>query len=227
MIKKCTVCGSNNFGYTPVLWQALIEEWELNEQEVDYINRQQGFFCKACGNNLRSMALAMGILKHVEFKGTLSEFAATQTDLRVLEINRAGNLTATLASLRNHTLIEYPAYDMMNLSGLETGIYDLVIHSDTLEHISNPELALSECRKVLADGGACIYTIPIIFDRMSRRRDQEAKSYHGSQNHQSPDLQVVTEFGADFWREPIMAGFSDIRIGVLEWPSAVVIALVN
>jgi 2-polyprenyl-3-methyl-5-hydroxy-6-metoxy-1,4-benzoquinol methylase len=45
--------------------------------------------------------------------------------------------------MSNHQLVRYPEYDMTNL-GFESGIFDLVIHSDTLEHVPNPERGL--CR---------------------------------------------------------------------------------
>jgi hypothetical protein len=42
-IKTCCVCGGNKFDFVEVLWPELISDWELLPDEVDYVNRQQGF----------------------------------------------------------------------------------------------------------------------------------------------------------------------------------------
>jgi hypothetical protein len=42
----CPVCGATEFGYQEVLWQSLIDEWQLSKAEADYINVQQGPYCR-------------------------------------------------------------------------------------------------------------------------------------------------------------------------------------
>ena len=74
------------------------------------------------------------------------------------EINEAGGLTSVLKRLPNHQLIGYPDYDMTNLS-FEPETFDLVLHSDTLEHVPNPIAGLSKCRRVLGKTGRCIFTV--------------------------------------------------------------------
>ena len=134
----CYVCGSCEFAFTPILWDQLIREWQLADYEVDYINRQQGFYCRSCGSNLRSIALAKGILNSYGFKGNLSEFvdSTIATKLKLLEINRAGSLTSILERIKGHRLVTYPDFDMTNLA-IDASSYDLVVHSDTLEHVDN------------------------------------------------------------------------------------------
>ncbi len=61
---RCPVCGGTAFTSQNVLWLELCEAWSLSALEIEYINRQQGFACKGCGNNLRSMAMAKAILCH-------------------------------------------------------------------------------------------------------------------------------------------------------------------
>jgi len=39
---------------------------------------------------------------------------------------------------------------------------DLIVHSDTLEHVDDPVAALTECRRIATPSGACCFTIPII-----------------------------------------------------------------
>ena len=57
---------------------------------------------------------------------------------------------------------------MMNMSGMASGTYDLVVHSDTLEHVPDPVRALQECRRVLRPLGACCFTVPIVVGRLTR-----------------------------------------------------------
>jgi SAM-dependent methyltransferase len=220
----CAVCGSSEYSSVDVLWDELIVDWELSPKETDYINKQQGCCCIKCGSNLRSIALASAILTRYKYRGTLEEFV-TSTEagsISVLEINEAGALTPKLEQLPNYVFASFPTEDMTKLS-FENKSYDLVVHSDTLEHVDNPIRALSECRRILRDGGACIFTVPIIKDRMSRSREGLKDSYHGIECSSEFDYRVQTEFGADFWAYAIKAGFSNVTLHSFEFPSALAI----
>jgi SAM-dependent methyltransferase len=221
-LRSCPVCGGIKFISAKVLWPELICEWQLTPAEVDYIDRQQGTSCASCGNNMRAMALALAIMDAFSFKGTFASFCTSGQPLRVLEINRAGNLTGFLQQLSGHTLIEYPKFNMQDLD-IPTGTYDLVIHSDTLEHVSNPLRGLSECRRVLKMGGNCIFTIPIIVDRMSRDRAGMRPSYHGSPDVPAEDQLVFSEFGVDFWKIVLGAGFRFCGLQAFEYPAALAV----
>lgn len=224
----CPVCGEGSFTYNEVLWEELISDWELVPFEVDYINRQQGFICDHCGNNLRSMALAHGIIKGYNFSGTLEAFVNSDMSkkLKVLEINEAGGLNKVLKKLQGHQIVTYPEYDMQNLSFADS-VFDLVLHSDTLEHVVNPVQGLSECQRVLRKHGLCIFTVPLIVGRLTRTRVGLKNSYHGSSCQRSSNLIVHTEFGADIWKYTINAGFSSTRIHSFDYPSAIVIEAVK
>ena len=219
--KDCPVCGNDEYENTEVLWPELINDWQLTSTEVDYVNRQQGYHCTECGNNLRSMSLADAIINRYQFKGTLIDFVSTDfaSSLKILEINEAGGLTQTLSSLPGHVLIKYPEYDMMNLQ-IEDGLFDLVLHSDTLEHIPEPVTGLVQCRKVLNSTGACIYTVPLIIGKLSRSRQGMKDSFHGDSSGAASDLLVYTEFGADAWKYAIEADFNRVTIHNFEYPSA-------
>lgn len=224
MSNVCYVCGGAEFGFKPVLWGGLIQEWQLSQNEADYINRQQGLYCMRCESNLRSMALARAILRSYDFNGTLTHFVESPETrhLRVLEINQAGAITSSLHRLARHRLITYPAYDMTKLA-IETASYDLVVHSDTLEHVEFPLSGLSECRRVLADGGRCIFTVPIIVDRFTRPRNGLPASRHGSPTEKGDDYLVHTEFGADIWKHVIESGFTSVTIHCAEYPAGLAI----
>jgi SAM-dependent methyltransferase len=175
-----------------------------------------------CNNNLRAMALAAAITDSFHFNGTLAEFSAGGNSLQVLEINPAGNLTRFLKKMAGHRLVEYPEFDMQNLN-IPNNSYDLVIHSDTLEHVPDPVRGLSECRRILKQDGVCIFTIPIIVDRLSRNRDDLPPSHHGDFNVRASDQIVHTEFGADFWKTVFEAGFKQCNLFVFEYPAAIAI----
>jgi len=221
LFESCSICGGSDFLENPVLWLELINAWQLSEDEVRYINRQQGFCCKKCHNNLRAMALSSAILREFQFQGTLDEFCQSSIVIDILEINTAGNLTPFFNKLPSHKLIEYPQFDMLNLD-IESKSVDLVIHSDTLEHIPNPERALSECHRVLRDNGKCIFTVPVIVNRMTRSRTGLSPSYHGQSGVPAEDQIVCTEFGADIWQTVLKAGFLSCEIFSLEYPAALV-----
>lgn len=226
--KACPICGGHEFSYREVLWQELVSDWQLSPSEANYINRQQGLSCVKCRNNLRSMALADAILCSYNYAGTLemfvtSDFAKT---IKVLEINEAGGLSSVLEKLPNHQLVRYPEYDMTNLS-FKSASFDLVLHSDTLEHVPNPVAGLSECRRVLVKKGRCIFTVPIIIGRLTRSRAGLKNSYHGAPNQFGGDYIVHTEFGADMWKFAIEAGFTSTRIHCLEYPSALAVEAID
>lgn len=222
--QSCPVCGGNEFAYHEVLWPELIDDWGLAPDEVNYINQQQGKACSGCGNNLRSMALADAILNRYQFKSTLRNFLSSDVacSLNVLEINEAGGLSPILSQLPGHQLITYPEYDMTKLP-FDGGSFDLVLHSDTLEHVVDPIAGLAECRRILTIAGTCIYTVPMLVSRLTRSRKGLKPSFHGSNEKNEPDQMVHTEFGADAWQWPILAGFKSTTIIAFEYPTALAI----
>ena len=215
----CGVCGGTEFSDRRVLWSSLVTEWQLSPLEVDYVDRQQGTTCNKCGSNLRSVALANAIRAHFQDEGMLQEIVEREAFKSVLEINEAGSLGPILRRLNGHVLATYPEVDIHCLPYGDAS-FDLVVHSDTLEHVDNPVHALAECRRVLKPGGALCFTIPIIVGRISRDRAGLAKSYHGDPAAPSDDFAVRTEFGADAWTYLMEAGFSTISIHAVGYPAA-------
>lgn len=221
----CLVCSAQSGTISsPVLWPELISEWELSDDEAESVDRREGQSCARCGVHLRSRALAAAILRWVQWDGSFSSWVAYEPSLRVLEINKAGDLTPWLEQLPNHQLVEYPDIDMQHLPFADKQ-WDLVVHSDTLEHVDDPIAALRECRRVVVHNGAVCFTIPIIPGRLSRRRDNMAPSYHGSATDRA--YKVITEYGADFWASIFDAGFNEIRTVASQWPDAVALIASN
>jgi SAM-dependent methyltransferase len=92
------------------------------------------------------------------------------------------------------------------------GSFDLIVHSDTLEHVPNPERALAECARVLKSGGAMCFTVPILPARLSQSRTNLAPIYHGDPANQKEDLLVQTDYGADIWHFLHRAGFGAVTL---------------
>ena len=219
---QCTVCGGEQFVSYSVLWDQLIKDWQLSDDEVSYVNRQQGRICTSCGCNLRSIALANAISLHLQNLLPFAAYAASSAaaNINVLEINEAGNLTPFLRQFSRYTFAQYPAVDIHDMP-YEDNSFDLVVHSDTLEHVKNPIHALQECRRVLKNGAALCMTVPIIVGRLSRSREGLPNSYHGNATVDFNDWAVQTEFGADAWTCLFAAGFSQVSMNAVEYPAAI------
>lgn len=218
--QACAVCGCTDYRHTEVLWQGLIDEWGLSSEEAAYVNRQQGTQCVRCSSNLRSIALAKAICRSQGFDGTLDELIASAPSFGLLEVNDAGTLHGRLSQFSGHRFASYPEYDLMALA-LPDGALDMVIHSDTLEHVPDPMRALLEMRRVLIPRGCAVFTVPIVIGRLSRSREGLAPSYHGNPSEPTSDLMVHTEYGADAWVDVLRAGFSSCELVPFGFPAGI------
>ena len=214
-VDRCPCCLSRRFRQKEVLWPELIEEWGLTPDEVDYINRQQGYACRRCNANIRSMALGRSIAGRMP----LGFWILTHPWVKVLKINTAGGLTKFLRRMPRHVLTTFPEVDMMDLP-YDDGTFDLVVHSDTLEHIPDAVQGLSECRRVLKPGGRLCFTVPILVDKVTKSREGEPPSYHGVVDR---DYLVHREYGVDVWKDPIAAGFTTCTLETLDYPAGIAI----
>jgi len=223
----CPCCGGMEFSQSSVIWPELAAEWRLSPVELKCIDEQQGSYCRTCGTNFRSMALAAAISRTLGYSGMFSDIAVflAASGRRVLEINPAGSLTRFLSGYPGHVLATYPAVDITRLPYPDAS-FDLVIHSDTLEHIRHPERALAECRRVLTKDGYCIFTVPILVDRLTLSREGMPNSYHGNPSDAASDYVVWSEYGADAWKQVLRAGFAECRIFAFKYPSALALVAV-
>jgi SAM-dependent methyltransferase len=213
----CSVCGATDWQDMVVIWEELAEEWGIDGDERAYVDRQQGTSCRRCGTSMRSAALADAVRTAFGWRGPFDRLRRRRPLLRILEINEAGTLNPTLRQWRNHQLVSYPDVDMMALPFADDS-FDLVLHSDTLEHVSDPVQGLRDCRRVLRPGGHLAYTIPVIVGRLTRTRDGEPASFHGAQREHN--YLVHTEYGADCWRQPVEAGFRAVTMHAYDYPAA-------
>jgi SAM-dependent methyltransferase len=226
-LKLCPVCGHREFTSQEILWPKLVEQWELRPDEVEYINLQQGLRCANCRNNLRSMTLAAAVVRAFGFAGSFEDFCCGNSRVRalsVIEVNAAGTLTPYLQRLPRHTLCGFPEIDLQCMNFADDSI-DVIIHSDTLEHVPNSKAALAECYRVLKAGGRLFYTVPIVVRRLTRSRTGLEPSYHGNPETRRDDYVVQREYGADFWCEIFEAGFEEVVLTSLVFPASVAISV--
>lgn len=215
----CPCCGNDTFSLGVVLWEELVAEWKLTKTEEAYINRQQGLACNECHTNLRSMTLAKAMMQsYGSYNTTLKTFLAKHKSMMLLELNEAGNLTKFFTGMKNRTLGSYPEVDIKKLPYPDNS-FDMVIHSDTLEHVDDPILGLKEIFRVLRPGGYTCFTIPLVIGRLTKQRNAAQPSYHGSPGNK--EYLVQNEYGSDMWTQVIEAGFNECRLTVLEFPSSI------
>lgn len=155
----CTVCGSQTrfVRNTWILSRQLRGTWPAS-----FVDRES-MLCSECGASLRVRLLA-GTLLHLYGATATSvrELVAEEGfgSLRVAEINAAGRMHPFLAPHPGLTYVEYPQEDVQSLSWPDAS-YDLVLTSETLEHVPDLDRALHELRRVLRPGGRHVFTVPV------------------------------------------------------------------
>ena len=229
-----TPCGACGFAGTPlhrdVLWPELTEAWELGPTWTRWMDQREGSRCAWCGASLRSGQLAGAIVSAVNdlVSTQATTLAALFRDRRarglaIAEINSAGNLHRYLRRCPGLRYSEFgserpdvPHEDLTKLS-YEDARFDLVVTSDTLEHVPDIDAALREVRRVLKPGGAHVFSTPVVWDRATRQRAVMRDgalvhllepSFHGRSITRQNDFLVFYEFGADFVERCAAAGYA-------------------
>jgi SAM-dependent methyltransferase len=204
----CAHCGHMTFEQQAILPEDLVATWEMNPDEHRWLDEREGHFCTACGMSRRVRMLYW----------TIQESLASLQGLHILNINAINNLEQSLTEAREVVTTTYlPEYEMGTLLGehvnqdvealtFDDASFDLVIHSETVEHVFDYERALGEMHRVLRPGGLQIYTVPLLHARKTRQRMKRGvggrpvhllpPSYHGLEG----EYPVVWEFGRDFLR---------------------------
>lgn len=216
----CRVCGGRSRRGRPwKLAKGLVDGWQIDSRWKRMIERREGLRCSVCGSVSRFRYLARVIMEELGALdlgyGSFSDYAnsAHFKQLRVAEVNGCGALHDYLDLNPDLAYSEYgsddpavPSEDLARLSYRDSE-FDLVLTSDTLEHVPDLSSALDEIERVLKPGGRHIYTVPAVWDgRKTRRRavmegdrivHLYPPSYHGEWSAQSPDRLVFHEFGDD------------------------------
>lgn len=225
---RCSACGHFvRYKQFPVLWKQLIAEWELTPLQARQMDEREGYLCRYCMCSARVRLLSKVLLDQVAQKtgkryNSVAQFAKREKTLRLAEINSLGKLHTYIAPHSGLFYSEYgskvegiPSEDVCNLSYGDK-VFDFVLNSDTLEHVPDFDMALSEIRRVLKPDGVHLFTIPILFDRYTRIRAKIGAhgvrhllpaSYHGAPCEELSDWLVFNEFGADVLDRIRRAGF--------------------
>jgi SAM-dependent methyltransferase len=231
---RCGVCGFvGEPTHHAALWPELVAEWELNPQWADWFDQREGSQCFRCGASLRVSQMADALVDAVNLRvGTHASRLDRLFDapaarmLSIAELNSAGNLHRYLArcpGLRHSefgsTSPNVPSEDLLALSYADAS-FDLVVTSDTLEHVPEIDTALRETLRVLKPGGTHVFSVPVVWDRPTRQRavmnDGEIThllppSYHGQPAEGKSDYLVFYEFGADFVERCTVIGY-EVRL---------------
>jgi SAM-dependent methyltransferase len=227
---RCPACGHfTRVRRSKVISRELQDDWELTDAEVDQFDLREGATCAVCGSSGRSRQLAAVLTKEMNDRlGIRARSLAGATSnpassgLRMAEINSAGSLHPFLRCLSGLCYSEYGSTDAAvpseSLDELTyaSETFDIVITSDTLEHVPNVDRALGEIRRVLKPGGAHIFTVPVLWGRPTRQRARLidgnveeilSRSFHGDYSLRRDDLLVFHEFGHDFPDKVSTQGF--------------------
>ena len=228
---RCPVCGrSAVHRRRTIISDELAEAWELTPDQRAQFDEREGVYCSLCGSNRRSQWMAESLLRWAAEKtgathGSLAALSRAPAfhALRVAELNACGQLHPWLAAHPGLAYSEYNAQppvrseDLLHLSYSDAS-FDLVLTSETLEHVPDLDRALSELRRILRPGGVHLFTVPVVWDRPHSRtcavvddagavRQLRPPSHHGLPGTTAGDMLVFTEFGADFPGRLEQAGF--------------------
>ena len=210
---RCAVCGKDgrHVRQSWVLSRPLAARWGPGLAE------RESMFCEHCGSSLRVRRLAEVLVELYGVGATaLAELVREDAfrALRIAEINSIGRMHPVLAEAPGLVHVEYPEEDIQALSWSEAS-FDLVLTSETLEHVPDPHLALRETLRVLRPGGRHVFTVPVDGSlTATRSRTGLPPEHHGRGGGpfglvtRKADLLVHTDFGGDLDDVVRAAGFT-------------------
>lgn len=236
---RCSVCGKEGrLVFNSWILPAEMRRDLADPRVIRALAARESLFCTECGSSLRVRRVVGVLLEHyAEGATTLAELVEEPTfrSLRIAEVNSVGRIHAHLTT---HPGLSHSEYrpdaplgrevdgvrneDICALS-YPDGEFDLVLTSDTLEHVADPAQAFRETRRVLRDGGRHIFTVPIAPGR-ERSVTRATPGNDGPVHYLSPqhhgrgsgpfalvsrkqDLLVYTDFGLDILDHLREAGF--------------------
>ncbi|WP_435011021.1 class I SAM-dependent methyltransferase [Tundrisphaera lichenicola] len=239
---RCAACGRLGLMLYRrwVIPPELERRWGLSERLAEAFARKETFQCASCGANLRARRLARALLDEFSTGDaparSIAEWVCQPTarSLRVAEINRIDGLHEPLSKLPGLAYSEYlddegqsagtgdPRHEDLTRLTYPDASFDLILTSETLEHVPDLAGALGEIRRVLAPGGRHLFTVPLLpgvpetFARAVLRPDGTVEHRATPISHPAGDFgyPVFTEFGADLPEILRRAGLEvEVRFG--------------
>jgi Methyltransferase domain len=243
-IERCLVCGR----LRPMLFRRQVIPrrlevlWGLTPASAEAFARKESCDCAHCGAKLRARRLAQVVLRLYPTGSppapspSLARWVHEPEIqlLRVAEINRIDGLHEQLTRLPHLTWSDYDdtahagaasvgvrSEDLARLS-YTTDSIDLILTSETLEHVPDLDAALREILRVLVPGGRHVFTVPVLpgvgktFARSVLLPDGSVQDRAARICHPGGDwgYPVFTEFGADLPERLERAGFEvDVQFG--------------
>jgi SAM-dependent methyltransferase len=215
----CNVCGRDS--------RFIYNRWVLPERMAEDIGQEsvreayrwrESMWCSHCGASTRERGFWSVLLNHfAPAAGSAADLVNEPAfrALRIAEINRLNAGHRYLVGLDNLTYAEYPDEDIQALSYAD-GTFDLVLTSDTLEHVPDYELALRETLRVLRPGGSHVLTVPLRPDLAATRNRSDMEAvFHGVApgpwaliRRPADDMKCLHDFAMDFDSKLEAAGFN-------------------
>ncbi len=223
--KFCYACGhADGFKFLNIINNDLSSAWGLSRGLRKSFDIRESSKCENCGSSLRSSIHARTICSIYAPKAKCLTEAIKDPSFRKLKIAESNGALHKL--LISHPGLSYSEYvpddksirhESLDKLTYKSGMFDLVLTSETLEHLPDWELALKEIRRVLKDGGRHVFTTPAILSRQTRTRAKRKNgkivhmlpaAYHGYNRGNPDDYTVFNEFGADLRKEIDKLGYS-------------------
>jgi SAM-dependent methyltransferase len=219
--ETCNICG--RFGPMAyrrwIVTKRLAEIGGWNESIAEAFARKESMNCAFCDSKLRNRRLADVLLglfpvgqPPTRARSIASWVQSSEArGLRIAEVNKIDGLHAFLRILPGLAYSEFEPEDQEALRedlcalSYPHATFDLVVSSETLEHVPDLSKALSEIHRVLKPGGRHVFTIPrapntprtvarVTLDRAGKAEHHLTPLYHPEGDR---GYFVYTEFGQD------------------------------
>jgi SAM-dependent methyltransferase len=240
---RCVVCGANTtfvFNSWVVPPKQFVDVTDRNV--LSAYQRRESLFCRSCSSSQRVRRIAEVLIDlYGNGAGTFAELVKTEPfrSCSIAEINAIGSVGAFQGYLDQLPGLAFSEYrgaehlgemvdgarneDICNLTYPDAS-FDIVLSSDTLEHIPDFSAALRETLRVLRPGGRHIFTVPVVASRPKTFARAEIGPDDVIVHHSPPlfhgrgaglfrylpagdDLLAYTEFGGDISDHLRKAGF--------------------